>query len=304
MVGSLSPNFLTFDETTFSPLEASASFDESSPSSMLLSIDGFLTKNYIPTEESKGASGIFTVKIEPGDTLSGIAARYGVSVRDIIINNNLPQNPVLTIGEKLSIANGIIHQVGKQDTAQSIAKAYGIDTDRLLSANELSEKDLKSGMKIVVVGAKRVLPTFASPSPAAQRVATAVDKAIAQSLGGKLFFPTVGKYTQFFRAGHYAVDIGNVQSPEIMAAEGGVIEKAQCGWNGGYGCYVIIQHGDGLKTLYAHMRKIYITSGEQVARGQVIGQMGNTGKVHGPTGIHLHFEVIVNGVKRNPLAFF
>lgn len=285
---------------------ANASFEDEYAESILLSIDGFLTKTYAPTEESKGASGIFTVEVASGDTLSGIASRYGVTVRDLIINNNLPQNPILKLGQKLSIANGIIHEVGKNDTVESIAKAYGVEKDKILAANEILEKELKSGMKIVIVGAKKTLPTFATPSPYrnSNTAYTQTYESPVISGNGKLLFPTIGKYTQYFRPGHYAVDIANNQSPEIVAAEGGVIEKAQCGWNGGYGCHVIINHGDGFKTLYAHMRKLHVTVGEQIAKGVAVGQMGNTGRVYGRTGIHLHFEVIINGVKRNPLAFF
>lgn len=305
MVGSLSPNFFSFSDASFQYPMASASFEEDYAESILLSIDGFLTKTYAPTEESKGASGIFTVEVAAGDTLSGIAARYGVTVRDLIINNNLPQNPILKLGQKLSIANGIIHKVGKNETVESIAKAYGVEKEKILAANEILEKELAAGMEIVIVGAKKALPTFSTPSPYRNpSIATTPYEAPVISGNGKLLFPTVGKYTQYFGPGHYAVDIANNQSPEVVSAEAGVIEKAQCGWNGGYGCHVIIDHGDGFKTLYAHLRKIHVTVGEQVARGVAIGQMGNTGRVYGKTGIHLHLEVIVNGVKRNPLAFF
>lgn len=304
-VGSLSPNFLAFTDPGFQYPLANASFEEEYAESILLSIDGFLTKTYAPTEESKGASGIFTVEVAAGDTLSGIASRYGVTVRDLIINNNLPQNPILKPGQKLAIANGIIHKVGKTESVESIAKAYGVEKEKILAANEILEKELQAGMEIVIVGAKQALPTFATPSPyRTPNIAVGPGEMPSISGDGKLLFPTIGKYTQYFRPGHYAVDIANNQSPEVVAAESGVIEKAQCGWNGGYGCHVIINHGDGFKTLYAHLRKIHVTVGEQVIRGVAIGQMGNTGRVYGKTGIHLHMEVIVNGVKRNPLAFF
>jgi murein DD-endopeptidase MepM/ murein hydrolase activator NlpD len=305
-VGSLSPNFLALSDPGFQYPLANASFEEEYAESILLSIDGFLTKTYAPTEESKGASGIFTVEVSSGDTLSGIAARYGVTVRDLIINNNLPQNPVLKPGQKLSIANGIIHEVGKNESVDSIAKAYGVEKEKVLASNEILEKELTAGMKIVIVGAKKALPTFATPSPYRSNAISNVPAGEMPSIAGngKLLFPTIGKYTQYFQPGHYAVDIANNQSPEVVAAESGLVEKAQCGWNGGYGCHVIIDHGDGFKTLYAHLRKIHVTVGEQVLRGVALGQMGNTGRVYGKTGIHLHMEVIVNGVKRNPLAFF
>jgi len=305
VIGSISPNFFILSEAIDSS-QANASYEEDYSESILLSIDGFLTKTYAPTEESKGASGIFSIAIKSGDTLSNIAERYGVTVRDLIINNDLPQNPTLQPGQKLLIANGIIHQVQKNDTADSIAKAYGIDKEKMLASNEILEKELKKGLQIVITGAKSNLPTFSTPRQGhASSLANVPDGELPSiSGGGKLLFPTIGKYTQFFHPGHYAVDIANNQSPEIVAAEDGVIEKAQCGWNGGYGCHVIINHGNGFKTLYGHMRKINVTVGEQVARGQDIGQMGATGHVYGRTGIHLHFEVIINGVKRNPLAFF
>lgn len=310
-VGSISPNFFSFsDNSSLQYPVANAEFEEEYAESILLSIDGFLTKTYAPTEESKGANGVFSIAVEPGDTLSTIAARYGVTVRDLTINNNLSSNPILKPGQKLLIANGIIHKVGSGDTAESIAKAYGVEVDGILSSNEILEKDLVAGTEIVIKGAKRTLPTLSTPRSNTSTIANVNNGGGAGQIApyaatpGKLLFPTIGSYTQYFNAGHYAVDIANNQSPDIYGAESGVIEKAQCGWNGGYGCHVIIDHGDGFKTLYAHLRKIYVTVGEVVQRGQSLGQMGNTGRVYGRTGIHLHFEVHVNGVKRNPLAFF
>jgi len=309
VIGSISPNFFSFGDTGFEYPVASADFEDEYAESVLFAIDGFLTKTYAPTEESKGANGIFTVAVEGGDTLSGIAERYGVTVRDVIINNNLPKNPILKPGQSLVIANGIIHKVGKSETADSIAKAYGVDKDKVLAANEILEKELIAGMQIVITGAKRTLPTLSTPLPYSgsnfgNNGGGPGQMAPYTAIKGKLLFPTIGNYTQYFRRGHYAVDIANNQSPDIYGADSGVVKKAQCGWNGGYGCNVIIDHGDGLKTLYAHLRKIYVTVGEVVQRGQSIGQMGNTGRVYGRTGIHLHFEVDVNGIKRNPLAFF
>lgn len=306
-IGSISPNFFSVSETALPYAEAMASSEEDYAQSIFLSIDGYLTKTYAPTEESKGATGIFTVTVKPGDTLSGIGARFGVSVRDLMVNNSLSPNPTLTIGQKITVANGIIHQIAKGDTLDSLANAYGVEKSRILATNEIVEKELKIGSKLIIAGAKNVLSPLMSGkgSVRSSRVARSYADSIAYEVkGGKLLFPTIGKYTQYFRPGHYAVDIANTQSPEILSAQGGTIEKAKCGWNGGYGCHIVINHGDGMKTLYAHMRKIFVTVGEQVVRGQAIGQMGNTGKVHGVTGIHLHFEVIVNGVKRNPIAFF
>ena len=81
------------------------------------------------------------------------------------------------------------------------------------------------------------------------------------------------------------------------------MSRADEGWNGGYGNVVVIDHGNGIQTLYAHNKTLYVQKGDIVTRGQPIAFMGNTGLVHGPTGIHLHFEVHVNGFKKNPLIY-
>ena len=89
----------------------------------------------------------------------------------------------------------------------------------------------------------------------------------------------------------------------IYAAEAGTIPRADYGWNGGYGNVIEIDHGNELTTLYGHNKKLYVTEGDYVQRGQKIADMGNTGLVYGATGIHVHFEVISRGVKKNPLLY-
>ena len=85
----------------------------------------------------------------------------------------------------------------------------------------------------------------------------------------------------------------------IYAAEDGVVQTA--GWNaGGYGYYIIIDHGQGLATLYGHASKLLVTRGERVTRGQLIALMGSTGRSTGP---HLHFEVRIGGRRVNPLTY-
>lgn len=110
-------------------------------------------------------------------------------------------------------------------------------------------------------------------------------------------------YTQYYNPGHYAVDIQQKGGGPIYAAEAGTVVRADTGWNGGYGNVIEIDHGNGLITLYAHNKELYVKVGDQVTRGQNISFMGNTGRVYGKTGIHVHFEVIVNGVKKNPLLY-
>ncbi len=81
------------------------------------------------------------------------------------------------------------------------------------------------------------------------------------------------------------------------AASGKVV---LAGWDGGYGRCVVINHGDGLATRYAHLSRIDVSLGEQVNRGEVIGNIGESGNADGP---HLHFEVIINGNVQNPMNY-
>ena len=123
----------------------------------------------------------------------------------------------------------------------------------------------------------------------------------AQPIAGKLNWPTTSKrITQYFLGWrHSGLDIGVKVGQPVYAANDGVVITS--GWNsGGYGYYVIIDHGNGFHTLYAHNSKNYVTKGERVKKGDVISASGSTGRSTGP---HLHFEVRVNGNKVNPLDY-
>ncbi|MFA5750319.1 MAG: M23 family metallopeptidase [Candidatus Shapirobacteria bacterium] len=113
-------------------------------------------------------------------------------------------------------------------------------------------------------------------------------------------WPTSGGISQRHSWYHQAVDISNRSNPAIVAAQSGTVTTA--GWNGGgYGNYVVIDHGNGYKTLYAHMlnNSIVVKAGQKVTQGQKLGVMGSTGR---STGTHLHFEVIGPNGKLNPLS--
>ena len=100
---------------------------------------------------------------------------------------------------------------------------------------------------------------------------------------------------------HNGQDIGAPSGTTIIAADGGTVAVASYGWNGGYGNYVLINHGGGRSTLYAHMSSIAVTAGSSIKQGETVGYVGTTGKSTGP---HLHFEVRVNGVAVDPMQYF
>ena len=99
---------------------------------------------------------------------------------------------------------------------------------------------------------------------------------------------------------HTGIDIGASYGSNIVAAESGTVILASYGWNGSYGNYIIINHGNGITTRYAHASKLYVTTGQTVTKGQVIAAVGESGRAY---GAHLHFEVRKNGSHTNPLNY-
>ncbi|MFH1375450.1 MAG: M23 family metallopeptidase [Patescibacteria group bacterium] len=261
--------------------------------------------------------------VEDGDVLSSIARRFGVSMDTIIWENSITNPHQLKPGTVLAIlpVSGITHEVKTGDSISKIAKQYEVEEEELYKQNQLKEKaELVAGTKVIIPGGKKTVYAgsgtyLASQSPgtyASYKAPVAVDGAIiiangVQNKDGNwMIKPTSGEYTTYFggRRGHWAVDIADKSRPPVSAAADGTVVKSQCGWNGGYGCVVVIDHGDSYQTLYAHLAEVAVTAGDPVTQGTRIGTMGNTGRVWGSTGIHLHFEVIADGVKKNPLAFY
>lgn len=114
--------------------------------------------------------------------------------------------------------------------------------------------------------------------------------------------------TQGFKMGHAGLDIAREQGdttshPDIYAIEDGVVISTETGWNGGYGNAVMIDHGNGYVSHYTHLYEFYVEVGDTVTRGQVIGLMGNTGRVYGNDGTHMHFELKFEGVNVNPIDY-
>ncbi|MCI9575520.1 MAG: peptidoglycan DD-metalloendopeptidase family protein [Clostridiales bacterium] len=124
---------------------------------------------------------------------------------------------------------------------------------------------------------------------------------------GQLTWPCPGvtKITSYWGDGrnHQALDIAGAGAygKAIVASDSGtVIRTNTSGWGGGYGQYVMVDHGNGISTMYAHCSSVVVSPGQTVRKGQTIAYIGSTGDSSGP---HLHFEVRVNGVKKNPLNY-
>jgi murein DD-endopeptidase MepM/ murein hydrolase activator NlpD len=143
-----------------------------------------------------------------------------------------------------------------------------------------------------------VAPPKPAPDPPAPAVVAAPPPQVVVGTGA-LVWPVNGTVTQYFHAGHLALDIAAPYGSTVMAADAGVVTWA--GWrNNGGGYVVAIDHGNGMQTVYNHLGSIWVSTGQAVSRGQGVGGVGCTGTCTGP---HVHFEVIVGGYEVNPLRY-
>lgn len=244
--------------------------------------------------------------IQAGDTISSVAQRFSISVNTILWANNLGARSVLRIGDRLAILpySGVLYTVKKGDTLAKVAQKYNIEVDKILNCNNLGNT-LAVGQKIIIPGAKLIPETVAVAKTSRNYTGISAIRDLIKSpktqpaSGAKMTWPTVGyRITQYFSWKHPGVDIANKIGTPVYAADSGVVEFA--GWATGYGYSIVINHGNGIKTRYGHSSKLFVSVGDEVEKGENIMAMGSTGWSTGP---HLHFEVMVNGKKYNPLNY-
>lgn len=243
-----------------------------------------------------------TYVVQRGDTVIGLAQRFGITPETILAaNSSLAGNPdLLQLDQELLIppVSGVLHTVVAGDTLSAIAQRYQVSVEAIVGYKENgleASSILQLGQKVMVPGG--VMPLAAArPAPASGSVAA---PSSAYRATGRFLWPTTGTITQGSWARHVAIDIGTPTGTPIYASDTGYVLEA--GWsNVGYGQYVILDHGNGYRTLYAHMSTIIARKGQWYQKGQKIGLVGSTGRSTGP---HLHFEIYKNGVIQNPLAY-
>jgi murein DD-endopeptidase MepM/ murein hydrolase activator NlpD len=241
-----------------------------------------------------------TYTVQAGENVSTIADQFGVSAETILWNNgDLEDNPdYLTVGDVLTIlpVSGVYHTVVKGDTLDSIAEKYKVQVEDITAY----EGNYMQEPYTITVGQKLIVPGGQKPYQVRHVVAWsgAVPKD-AKRGSGSFGWPVSGYITQRFSEVHQAVDIGVVEGTPVKAADSGYVAVVGRS-DTGYGRYVLIDHGNGFQSLYAHLSVIYVQVGQSIGKGQTMGLSGNTGKSTGP---HLHFEIILNGVRRNPFIY-
>ena len=249
---------------------------------------------------------VLAYSVREGDTPSAVAARFGVSTHTILWANGITDGDIINPGDILVVlpVTGVLHTVQKGDDVARIAKRYEAKPEDILAQNGLTaDADIRAGQKLIVPDGyiappRRVIaeePEIETPEAPGEEVPVQPRSKRAQGPG--LLWPTEGRtVSQYFRWGHTGIDIPNKALPPVYAADDGTV--AFSGWLGGYGRLIIVDHGRGTKTYYAHLSKSYVGTGETVAKGQSIGRVGSSGR---SSGSHLHFEIRKGGRPVNPL---
>lgn len=252
----------------------------------------------VPAEESYE---ITTYTVVSGDTLSQIAEKFDISINTIRWANNLPINAQIKVGQKLTIlpVTGVKYTVKSGDTISGIASKFDADQAEILDFNDLDNANkIKPGLDLIIPDAEPlVVSTIKSSSPSSPIVKSATQ---VQTEDGYYINPIPGSVLTQGTHGYNGVDFGAPIGTHVVASASGevIVAKDASKWNGGYGYYVVIKHGNGTQTLYAHLSEILVEVGQTVTQGELIALSGNTGRSTGP---HLHFEV--RGAK-NPFSSY
>jgi LysM repeat protein len=269
-------------------------------------------------------SEITTYTVQPGDTIWGIAEKHGLQPETILWGNyfTLRDNPhELRPGQELNIlpVDGVYHRWSAGDGLNGVARYFGVKPEDIInypgnnltmeSVGDWSNPNIEPGTFLVVPDGKREFISWSAPEitrsdpkksgsvlgPGA--CSGAVDGAVGS---GAFVWPANNHFLSGFDwnpgANHRGIDIAGKMGEPTFSIDHGVVVYS--GWNNwGYGNVVVISHGNGWQSLYAHLSEYYVSCGQSVFQGATIGAIGSTGN---STGAHLHFEVMYKGVKVNP----
>lgn len=249
---------------------------------------------------------ITTYVVKSGDTLSGIADKFNITINTIRWANDLTEKTSkIAVGDELVIlpVSGIEYTIKKGDTLSGIATKFDADQTDILKYNNIDVDAIKVGTELIIPGAEPVVvkAPVKKPSVAAKPTQPKVEQPVApkdtketpksvesQSTSSDYIVPVHGVLTQGVHDRN-AVDFGvSVGTPVMSFKSGTVIVAKSDGYNGGYGNYIVVNHEGSCQTQYSHLSKVQVSVGDKVSMGETIGLSGNTGRSTGP---HLHFNV-------------
>ncbi len=253
--------------------------------------------------------------VQEGDSLWSIARKNDMYVADILQNNNLQENNILSLGQQIILnkTKPLINVIAKVEGRGNEVIPYQTKTitDQQVSSGVKVRDEGQNGEKFVAYTATKRNGVMDKRDVSEEKIIKeAVDKVVVKGSrayqvasrgggsSGDLDWPVYGLITQPFGGGHTGIDIGGTSGTTITAAADGNVSSAS--YEGGYGNFVIINHGNGLVTRYAHCSSLLVKAGQHVAQGEAIATRGSTGHSTGP---HLHFEVLQSGAFRNPINY-
>ena len=239
---------------------------------------------------------IYVYTVKPGDTASGIASSFGITLNTLLWANDIARPSAIKPGDILIIlpVSGIQYEVKKGDAIEAIAKRFGGDAGDILAFNGLAPgTTLQSGTTIIIPDGELPPPVVPKTIPAS---VTTKKYAGPLEISGYYMRPIIGgrnaratKANPHGLHGSNGVDLAiSCGTPVAASAAGTVLIAKSTGWNGGYGKYVVIAHPNGTQTLYGHLKEIFVASGNKVPQGMTIALVGSTGN---STGCHVHFEI-------------
>ena len=233
-----------------------------------------------------------------GETVDQIADLTGVSQELLLAANDLTETADLATGQILRIPSDLLFTVTIQpgDTLYRLSEQYGVSVEEILEYNSVNPSRLRVGSVLsiplgeeiaAISGASQAIPALSTLASRGQFMAYPVDGVISSRYGSR------------WGAFHYGLDLAADQGTVIQAAAAGLVTEAD--WkNDAYGYAVMLDHGNGVETLYGHCSQLLVKAGQQVRAGDAIALVGSTGNSTGP---HVHFEVRVNGACQDPLDY-
>ena len=249
----------------------------------------------------------FSYIVEPGDTASSIAKRFGLEEATVLFNNFDIYDPNrLSVEQRLTLptVDGLVYTVQPGDILDSLLHNFQADLEATLAypANGIASPDhIQVGQQILLVHGSASLPAVSSGAASTGGGQTAQVWTVPEFVL-YLRYDQITDYFGTARANsvgyHTGVDFNAPVGELVGAAAAGLVSVAT--WDPSYGNWVEIDHGGGYRSRYAHLDIINVREGQWVDAGNYIGTVGNTGN---SSGAHLHFEIIINGQAVNPLAW-
>lgn len=276
--------------------------------SFLLEEDWFVAKREMQTEkrDTSWQSQVFEHVVEPWDTITSLATEYQIKPSTIIDANPWIKS-WLKAGQIVRILpiDWIFLVLDADTKITEIASMYKAKEEDIRKQNRIwSWNILIRKWTSIIIPWIRAPESIIARTPAITAPSSWANYSYKWPKSWTFIRPCEWGITQYFRAWHFALDIGNRNKWPIFAAANGVVKEATYWWNWWYWNMVVIDHGNWVETLYWHNEKLYVKPWDKVKQWQTIAWMWRTWRVRWTTWIHLHFEVIVNWRKRNPLAYF